>query len=480
MAIVTTDWTQDLFLCVILLFLGFYLYLTRNFNYWKKLGVKELTPSIFFGNLGPCILARKPPLDFLQEAYQAGEGERLLGFYAIDQPYLIVRDPEFIRHIFVKDFHNFSNKMLSTNENDVLGKNSLFLVKNPPWQHIRQKLTPIFTSGKLKKMFDLMLEICEDFQIYCDNLKIDDKIGKPVEVKEACANLTTDIIGITAFGLKLNSLINPNAEFRSHGRAMFRSSYVRYLQMLAIFFVPALRRYTNPKFFDDKGSEFLKNTFWYVINERVKTGNKRNDLIDLLIEIRKNQENNNSDTYKLEGDALVAQAAIFFTGGFETSSTTMSYALYELARNPDMQNRLRKDIFTAMEKEGGKITYDWVSTLPYLNMVVQEILRLYPVLAWLDRLPENDYTFPGTDITVKKNTPFILPMRALHMDANYFPNPEKFDPERFSNENKNNIVPFTYFPFGQGPRNCIGERLGLLQTKLGLVNFITRQADCSN
>lgn len=124
-----------------------------------------------------------------------------------------------------------------------------------------------------------------------------EKIGKPIEIKEACAKLTTDYIGITAYGLKLNSLTDPDAEFRKHGKAMFRSSYQRYLQMLAIFFVPALRRFTSPKFFDAKGSEFLKNTFWHVINERIKMGNKRNDLIDLLIEMKKNQENDKSDAY---------------------------------------------------------------------------------------------------------------------------------------------------------------------------------------
>lgn len=199
MAILTTDWTQDLLLCITLFFFGAYFYLTRNFSYWKKLGVKDLTPSVFFGNLGPCILGRKPPYDFIKEAYQIGEGEKLLGFYAIDQPYLIVRDPEFIRHIFVKDFHNFSNKMLAGEKNDTLGSQNLFLVKNPPWRHIRQKLTPIFTSGKLKKMFDLMLEIHEDFQLYCDSLDIDGNNKYNLISVFFCVHLIIDFFNIMFF-----------------------------------------------------------------------------------------------------------------------------------------------------------------------------------------------------------------------------------------------------------------------------------------
>lgn len=96
-------------------------------------------------------------------------------------------------------------------------------------------------------------------------------------------------------------------------------------------------------------------------------------------------------------------------------------------------------------------------TLPYLDMVVYETQRLYPILGWLDRVPENDYPVPGTSVVIKKGFPVILPMGALQRDPKYFSNPDKFDPERFSEENKANIVPFTYFPFGEGPRKCIGK-----------------------
>lgn len=89
-------------------------------------------------------------------------------------------------------------------------------------------------------------------------------------------------------------------------------------------------------------------------------------------------------------------------------------------------------------------------------MVTEEAYRLYPILPWLDRVAEAEFTFPGTNISVGKDVPLILPMRTLQLDPQYFPNPNQWEPERFSKENKKNIVPFTYFPFGEGPRNCIG------------------------
>ncbi|KAJ8670407.1 hypothetical protein QAD02_001666 [Eretmocerus hayati] len=474
MALITTSWTFDMLTCVLCILIGLYFYLSKNHNYWKNLGVRQIPPKFIFGNVASCVFGRQMPDELFRELYQKADEERMIGFYVFNKPYLMLCDPELIRHVLIKDFQNFSNKILSVDDDDELGKNSLFLVTNPPWNLIRKKLTPVFTSVKLKKMFELMIEICQDFKDYLESFDIDDKIGKPLVVKEMCAQFATDLIGTTAFGMNFNSLKDPNAEFRKHGRTVFRSDYKRYWETLSMFFIPPLKLFTKPKFFDGDGSIFLRNTFWEVINERIKTGIKRFDLIDLLVEIKKNQETDPSETLKLEGDALVAQAAIFFTGGFESSSSTTTLALYELAMNSEIQKQLREEVLSGLQKTNGNITYDLVTSLPYLDAIVHETLRLYPILPWLDRVSESEYTFPGTNVVIEKGTPIMLPMRRLHMDPKYFPDPEVFMPERFLEENRKNIVPFTYFPFGEGPRNCIGSRLGLIQVKLGLIIIISK------
>lgn len=96
-------------------------------------------------------------------------------------------------------------------------------------------------------------------------------------------------------------------------------------------------------------------------------------------------------------------------------------------------------------------------SLSYLDMVTSEGLRKYPLLHFLDREAGENYKFSATTVTIEKGTPIIIPMSGIHMDPDYFPDPGLFDPERFSVENKGNILPFTYFPFGAGPRNCIGR-----------------------
>lgn len=176
MAVITTNWTLDAAICIFAVLLSLYLYVTRNFNYWKNRGVKELKPVVFFGNIASCLTGSGNPPKLVSYAYKQGEGENMIGIHVFDKPYLILRDPELIRDVFIKDFSNFSNKILTGNSTDVFGGSNLFLATNPPWKHIRQKMTPVLSTGKLKIMFNLMLEICEDFDFHMNSLDIDGNV----------------------------------------------------------------------------------------------------------------------------------------------------------------------------------------------------------------------------------------------------------------------------------------------------------------
>lgn len=121
------------------------------------------------------------------------------------------------------------------------------------------------------------------------NIKIDtltaDK-GMEMEMKDLTAKFATDIIGSTAYGLNVNSLNNPDAEFRKYGRKVFEFDFVRGFEFLAMFFLPTIFRLAHMKVFGKETTTFLRNVFWETITERMKSGNKRNDLIDILIELK--------------------------------------------------------------------------------------------------------------------------------------------------------------------------------------------------
>ncbi|XP_034190826.2 cytochrome P450 6AQ1 [Osmia lignaria lignaria] len=473
MALITQYWGLDGLIVFSALMVYIYFLISRNFKYWEKRGVMEVPRTLLLGNFGDCLLGKRAPCEFLQDLYNQSKGLPYMGFYIFNKPYFLARDPELIKHIMVKDFNVFGDRHSTADGvHDRLGYANLFMMKNPAWKVLRTKLTPIFTSGKLKKMFDLMLLIAKDLENCLQSMDLEGD-GKVIELKDLCANFTTDMIGSTAFGLKVSSLEKPDTLFRDHGRQIFSYSLKRSLEFIIIFFLPEYVKYTRPKLFGKSTNEFLRNVFWDVINERVKSQEKRNDLIDLLIELKKKHENDTDLTdFKFDGDDLVAQAIIFFTGGFETSSTTMSFTLYELAVDQEVQKTLRKEIHNALEQSGGKITYDMIMTLPYLDMVISETLRKYPPLAFLDRVTSANYKVPNSDLVLPKGTPVYIPMMGIHRDPEYYPDPDKYDPSRFTEENKQKRPNFTYFPFGEGPHVCIGLRLGLMQSKLGVVQLI--------
>jgi len=95
--------------------------------------------------------------------------------------------------------------------------------------------------------------------------------------------------------------------------------------------------------------------------------------------------------------------------------------------------------------------------LNFLTINVLEVLRMHPPLPMLDRLCSANVNFPDFGLTLEKGSTVFIPIYGMHFDPEYFPDPQKFDPERFSEENKKMIKPFTYLPFGDGPRNCIGN-----------------------
>ncbi|XP_015114682.1 cytochrome P450 6k1 [Diachasma alloeum] len=466
-------WTMETGVLILLIVYLIYRYMTRNFGYWKARGVVCVSPSPFFGSFGDFLMGRKSVGGFLWDVYNYSKDAPYVGFFGFDKPMLLVRDPGLIKQILIKDFDYFKDRYADAGAHDVLGSANLFIIKNPQWKYLRTKMSPIYTSGRLRKMVKLMAEVGEDLVTHIDSLNLRES-GRTIEVKELCAKFATDMIATTAFGMRANCLNNPDAEFRKYGKEVFQHTFYRSVEQISTFFAPFLMTPLKFNIFSKRVSKFLRSALWEAITNREKCGVKRHDLIDLLIEL-KNQDVNNPDKsiFAFEGDNIVAQAAVFFTAGFETSSTPLSFTLYELALHPKIQDRLRKEITDAVEESGGEITYDMIVKLPYLDMVLSESLRKYPPLPILDRVADSDYRVPGSDLVIEKGTPVFVSLFGLHYDPKYHENPEKFDPERFSDANKETTKK-AWYAFGDGPHVCIGLRLGLLQSKMGLISILQK------
>ncbi|XP_067006627.2 cytochrome P450 6k1 [Anabrus simplex] len=458
-----------------------YVYLSRNYNFWAKKGVPFVKPSPIVGNFMDIVLLRKQIGNFWKDIYLQHKDKPCVGVFAFDQPMLMVRDLNLVKSVLVKDFNIFMDRNAQTSEElDPLSYKNLFVLNGQRWRHLRAKLSPTFTSGKMKRMFQLVDECGKQLVTYLENKSENGEL----EVKDAMARYTTDVIATCAFGLDGDALSNENSVFRAMLKRVFQANFIKNILVALTFFAPSLLTVLKMRVIDEDIAQFMRKTIWSTVEYREKNNVVRNDFLDLLMQIRKkghvddDTENGSvdesSDKLVLDGDDFVAQSFIFLTAGFETSSTTMTFTLYELSLQPDIQKKLRDEIQSVLKKNDGKVTYDGVQEMVYLDMVVSETLRKYPVLPFLDRKALQPYTLPGSTIRLDKGQAVIIPVMGIHYDPQYYPEPERYDPERFSEENKRLRPNYTYLPFGEGPRICIGMRMGLMQTKVGLVHLLSR------
>ncbi|KAJ8928367.1 hypothetical protein NQ314_019098 [Rhamnusium bicolor] len=438
----------------------FYYLFVKPLDYWKERGVKQGKPMWIFGDSAYNIFRLQSFSELMQNAYNQTPGTRYFGMYQFATPTLVVKDPDLIKHITVKDFDHFTDHRTFVPENsDPLWSKNLLALKGQPWHDMRSILSPSFTSSKMRSMFVLMLECADNF---VQNFLKEDKEMIKVEMKEIFTRFTNDVIATTAFGVKVDSIAEPNNEFYLMGKDATTHTFWKGV-------VFKLRLFSTK----------ISNFFGQLINDTIKIREERAivrpDMIHLLMEARKgtqkHEENGIIDTgfataqesdlgkakvtKDLSNEDITAQALIFFFAGFDTVSTLMSFTAYELAVNQNAQEKLRKEIYATLEECEGQLTYEYLSKMKYMDMVVSETLRKWPSAVATDR---------GALLSI--------PIFAIHRCPKYYPDPDRFDPERFSDENKGNIKPYTYMPFGVGPRNCIGSRFALLEIKVVLFSIL--------
>lgn len=154
-------------------------------------------------------------------------------------------------------------------------------------------------------------------------------------------------------------------------------------------------------------------------------------------------------------EMIAAQLFLFYIAGFETSASTTAFTLYELAQYPKLLQKAQDDVKNALDIHG-KLSYDALKDMKFLDLCIMETTRKYPGLPILNRECTQDYIIPETNLLIKRGTPIIISLFGMHRDAEYFPNPMLYDPERFLEENSN-YSSTAYMPFGEGPRHCIGR-----------------------
>ncbi|XP_018576951.1 probable cytochrome P450 6a13 [Anoplophora glabripennis] len=475
MALYFGSYLVGLLAVVTALFVVGYAYILHFYQYWKRRNLPYLEPAAPWGNVEKpfwrTVSVGEEMRDIHLEAKR--RGLKVCGIYNMMQVNLVLIDLDIVKQVLTKDFNNFVDRGVYTNEKDDPLTCHLFALSGQRWRNLRVKMSPTFTSGKMKTMFSTLVSCGEVLEKYVEG-HIDNVEG--LDVKEVLGKFSTDIIGSCAFGLECNSFKDPNSPFRKYGREAFEVSTLDLIELAIADNFPELARKLKITTIRRDVSSFFRKVVNDTIAYRQKNNYARNDFLQLLIEIM-NNKSSNEDGFKGDGKSLTmdeaaAQCFVFFLAGFETSSTTMTFALYEMAQHQDVQDRVREEIKTVLAKHDGQVTYDSLSELKYMKQVIDETLRIYSPVPFITRVAAEDYKIPQEDVVIEKGTKVVVAIQGIHMDEEIYENPLKFDPERFSDENKKGRHPYAHIPFGEGPRICIGERFGIMQTKVGLTSIL--------
>jgi len=283
-----------------------YIYFKWSFTYWKKRNVPYIEPIFPFGNFRDMVLTRKPIRDVCIDIYKKFEGHKFGGMYIFTSPQLLVRDPDLIKDILVKNFSTFHDRGLYMNEEIETLSAHLFLLCGMKWRNLRIKLTPTFTAGKLKMMFQKLVECGKGLQTCLE--KVGER-GDVIEIKEILARFSTDIISSCAFGIECNCLKNEDAEFRKWGRKIFEPSLKQLVVQILSVAAPVVLDTLKLSPLDSDVTKYFRNMVKETVEYREKNNVKRNDFLQLLIQLKnkgllddeeKTEDQNNETNKKTE------------------------------------------------------------------------------------------------------------------------------------------------------------------------------------
>lgn len=353
-----------------------YLYVKNVFSYWKRKKVPFIEPTFPFGNFKNTFLQRISFTDRIKEIYNSSS-EPFVGIYSTIYPALMIRDPKLIQDILIRDFASFHDRSFYIDSKvDSMAEN-LFLQRGEKWKYFRSKLTPTFSSGKIKAMFETIIKCGNSLEEYFQKFA---ESGETLEVREVFARFTTNVIASIGFGIEIDCIEDPDCEFRKYGKKIFEPSLKRALRAVA-FLNPILAKIFRVRFTDKDVADFMIDTVRHNLEYREKNNIVRKDFFQLLIQLRNTgavQEDgddwsvNVSNNHKsLTLEEMAAQSFLFFGGGFESSSTTMAFCMYELARNQEIQQKACEEIDMIFEKYDGVLSYDSIMEMKYIKYCIE-------------------------------------------------------------------------------------------------------------
>lgn len=286
---------------------AFYKWATLRNDYFVKRNLPFRKPAFLFGSITGLYSAKYTAPGFTQMVYNWFPNDKLFGVFTFRKPVLVVRDPDLLKQLAVKDSDHFEDhSALGDEDTEDLFTNGLFFMSGQRWRDMRNTLSPVFTGSKLRQMFELVTECADDMTKHL--IKLSAGGGKiEIEIKDLFSRYTNDVIATCAFGIRVNSFENPENEFIVHGKkSQDISGTLSILKMVFIKVFPLIARTLNLQILSTTVSNFFTSMVIGTMVERKKRGIIRPDLINLLMQVRQGNFTEKQTTERSTNDGFAA------------------------------------------------------------------------------------------------------------------------------------------------------------------------------
>jgi cytochrome P450 len=399
--------------------------------------------------VGHLTMFRRDPLKFLRDSARDYGDIVYLKFGP--QTIYLLNHPDYIKDVLVTNNRNFVKSRGLEMAKKFLGEG---LLTSEGEFHRRQRrlAQPAFHRQRI----DAYAEVMTD---YGARARSRWRSAETVDIWQEMMHLTLGIVGKTLFDADVEAEAIEIGAALTDVMQLFERITNPFGALLDKLPLPGNIRWLKAK-------ERLDSTIYRIINERRAAGVDRGDLLSMLL-LAQDEEGDGGSMTDVQ---LRDEAMTLFVAGHETTANALTWTWYLLSQHPEVEEKLHEEIDTVLA--GRLPTADDVAQLPYTEMVFAEAMRLYPPAWTLGRRVLQDYRVG--EYVLPAGSIVLMSQWVMHHDPRYYPEPFKFDPERWTAEAREARPKFAYFPFGGGPRVCIGEQFAWMEGAL-LIATIAQQ-----
>ncbi len=391
----------------------------------------------------------KNPLPFHREKFQE-LGDTFEIVVSKKERLVFTKNPEFIKHILQTGHKNYQKSSVQTVDLAKYIGHGILTSNGAHWRTHRRMVQPAFHKKKLQ---NLMISVREAIVFELETIE---------------PNKTTDVfplMGDLAFQVVAKSLFS-NGDIRKRMDKLKFITEINQRMLIKEMRQPYLRWWFH---FSGKIKKHLgltkeaQDLLGELINERKTSGVEKDDLLDMLLQARY------EDGTAMPQQQLIDEVMILFAAGHETTANALSFALFLIAKHSEVQERIYNEV-TSVDFNNEDILQS-IGKLQYVKQCVEEAMRLYPPAYIIDREAINEDSFNGN--TIPEKTMILMSIYELHRHTDFWEEPEVFNPDRFNHENKKDYANF-YYPFGAGPRMCVGNNFAMSEMILTIAEIVKK------